>query len=88
MHYSTDMIAYMTAFVTPVVEHWQEREIAQWGVSEREQVVVALPTHWVIKNLPSYWLIYSLFKTYSRAYIHFRFKHAVLGTSWISWLSV
>ena len=24
------MIAHTTAFVTPVVEHWLEREIAQW----------------------------------------------------------
>ena len=30
MHHSTDRIAYTTAFVTPVVEHWLEREIAQW----------------------------------------------------------
>ena len=30
MHYPTDRIAYTTAFVTPVVEHWLEREIAQW----------------------------------------------------------
>ena len=28
--YSTDRIAHTTAFVTPVVEHWLEREIAQW----------------------------------------------------------
>ena len=26
----TDSIAHTTAFVTPVVEHWLEREIAQW----------------------------------------------------------
>ena len=25
-----DKIAYITAFVTPVVVHWLEREIAQW----------------------------------------------------------
>ena len=30
MHHHTDMIAHTTAFVTAVVEHWQEREIAQW----------------------------------------------------------
>ena len=30
MHYPTDRIAHTTAFVTPVVEHWLEREIAQW----------------------------------------------------------
>ena len=30
MHHPTDMIAHTMAFVTPVVEHWLEREIAQW----------------------------------------------------------
>ena len=26
----TDRITHTTAFVTPVVEHWLEREIVQW----------------------------------------------------------
>ena len=30
MHHPTDSIAHTTAFVTPVVEPWLEREIAQW----------------------------------------------------------
>ena len=30
MHHPTDRIAYTTAFVTPVMEHWLEQEIAQW----------------------------------------------------------
>ena len=30
MHHPTDRIPHTTAFVTPVVEHWLEREIAQW----------------------------------------------------------
>ena len=30
MHQPTDRIAHTTAFVTPVVEHWLEREIALW----------------------------------------------------------
>ena len=30
MHHPTDRIADTTAFVSPVVEHWLEREIAQW----------------------------------------------------------
>ena len=30
MHHPTDRIAHTTAFVIPVVEHWLEREIAQW----------------------------------------------------------
>ena len=32
MHHPTDRIAHTTAFVTPVVEHWLEREIAQWEI--------------------------------------------------------
>ena len=28
--YSTYMIAHITSFVTPVVEHWLEQEKAQW----------------------------------------------------------
>ena len=30
MHHPTNRIAHTMAFVTPVVEHWLEREIAQW----------------------------------------------------------
>ena len=30
MHNPLDRIAHTTAFVRPVVEHWLEREIAQW----------------------------------------------------------
>ena len=30
MHHPTDKITHTTAFVTPVVEYWLEREIAQW----------------------------------------------------------
>ena len=30
MHHPTDRIAHTTAFVTPVVEHWLGRKIAQW----------------------------------------------------------
>ena len=30
MHHPTDMIAHTTAFDTPVMEHWLQREIAQW----------------------------------------------------------
>ena len=30
MHHPTDRIAHTIAFVTPVVEHWLEREIAEW----------------------------------------------------------
>ena len=30
MHHPTDRITQTMAFATPVVEHWLEREIAQW----------------------------------------------------------
>ena len=30
MHHPIDRIVHTTAFVTPVVEHWLEQEIAQW----------------------------------------------------------
>ena len=39
MHHPTDMIAHTTAFVTPVVEHWLEREIAQCVISEEGNVL-------------------------------------------------
>ena len=35
MHHPTYRISHTTAFVTPVVEHWLEREIAQWVHHER-----------------------------------------------------
>ena len=36
MHHPTDRIAHTTAFVTPVVEHWLEWEIAQWVHSTKD----------------------------------------------------
>ena len=38
MHHPADRIAHTTAFVTPVVEHWLEREIAQWVHSIQEEM--------------------------------------------------
>ena len=38
MHHPTDRITHTMAFVTPVVEHWLEREIAQWVHKPRFQV--------------------------------------------------
>ena len=35
MHHPTDRILHTTAFVTPVMEHWQDREIAQWHISSK-----------------------------------------------------
>ena len=30
MHHPIDRIVHTTAFVTPVMEHWLEREISKW----------------------------------------------------------
>ena len=60
MHHPTDRITHSTAFVTPVVEHWLEREIAQWvhpmkdrsdDPSHHEQTLlppsyISLPAHY------------------------------------------
>ena len=43
MHHPTDRIAHTTAFVNPVVEHWVEREIAQWVQRHIEPGADALP---------------------------------------------
>ena len=37
MFHPTDRIAHTTAFVTPVVEHWLKREIAQWVHSMKDR---------------------------------------------------
>ena len=37
MHYPTDRIAHTTAFITPLVEHWLEREIAQWILTMKDR---------------------------------------------------
>ena len=37
MHHPTPRIAHTTAFVTPVVDHWLEREIAQWVHHMKDQ---------------------------------------------------
>ena len=37
MHHPRDRIAHTTAFVTPVVEHWLDREIAQWVHSVKDR---------------------------------------------------
>ena len=37
MHHPTDRIAHTAAFVAPVVDHWLEREIAQWVHSMKDR---------------------------------------------------
>ena len=37
MHHLTDRISHTMACVTPVVEHWLEREIAQWVLPMKDR---------------------------------------------------
>ena len=37
MHHPTDRMTHTTAIVTPVVEDWLEREIAQWVQSMKDR---------------------------------------------------
>ena len=41
MPHPTDRITHTTVFVTPVVEHWLEREIAQWVHPMKDQRLIA-----------------------------------------------
>ena len=42
MHHPTERIAYTTAFVTPVVEHWLERKITSTGCVTAGEIVLYL----------------------------------------------
>ena len=42
MHHPTDWIAHTTAFVTPVVEHWLERECPRYDPLHRRRFVCIL----------------------------------------------
>ena len=51
MHHPTDRIAHTTAFVTPVVEHWLEREIAsKFGNTFRVAACVLVSRRFVLKS--------------------------------------
>ena len=42
MHHPTDRIAHTTAFGTPVVEHWLEREIIMLKYAEHTSTISAV----------------------------------------------
>ena len=52
MLHPTDRIAHTTAFVTPVVEHWLQREIAQW-VHHEEWVQMCIKLLTILLDLVS-----------------------------------
>ena len=46
MHHPTDRIAHTMAFVTPVVEHWLEREIGiRWETPQLHQILPQFQQH-------------------------------------------
>ena len=52
---STDRITHTTAFVTPVVEHWLEREIAQWVHPMKDRVdAPTTELHLALENVNTY----------------------------------
>ena len=55
MHHPTDRITHITAFVTPVVEHWLEREIAQCAVVECVLFENAAKCSFVVEHLLLEW---------------------------------
>ena len=63
MRHPTDCIAHTTTFVTPVVEHWLEREIVQWvhheGCwGERHRVLIGKHREPAIEDYRGYIYIY------------------------------
>ena len=69
MHHPTDRIAHTMAFVTPVVEHWLEREIAQWVNPMKDQSDD--PSHHERTLLPQSYI--SLPKIKKRAIVQYYF---------------
>ena len=62
MHHPTDRIVHTTAFVIPVMEHWLEREIAQWVHSMKDRSDD--PSHHERKLLPrSYISLLAVYKS-------------------------
>ena len=53
MHHHTDRIVHTTTFVTPDVEYWLEREIAQWvhPMKDRSDDQMLLPRSYI--SLPT-----------------------------------
>ena len=45
MHRPTDSITHTTAVVTPVVEHWLEREVDQFGTTMKDRITKQRPMY-------------------------------------------
>ena len=64
MHHPTDRLAHTTAFVTPVMEHWLQREIAQWVYPMKDRSDD--PSHHERTLLPLSYISLPLFSDESR----------------------
>ena len=69
MHHPTDRKIHTTTFVTPVVEHWLEWEIAQW-VHPMKDRSDDPSHHELIKCVRMYTCICMYIHTYIHTYIH------------------
>ena len=77
MHHPSDRIAHTTAFVTPVVKHWLEREIAQWVHPMKDRSDD--PSHHERTLLPRSYISLLLWWMFAFIFV-IMFKHADLGT--------
>ena len=75
MHYPTDRIAHTTTFVTPIVEHWLEREIVLYMIMSHIYIVRTEITHCLYLHKHNFVLVchcfgqnisYDLRKVYTR----------------------
>ena len=62
MHNPTDRIAHTTAFVIPDVEHWLEREIAQWVHTMKDRS--DHPSHYSFNTYYLFLFLFLFFNTF------------------------
>ena len=73
MHHPINRIVHTTDFVTPVVEHWLEREIAQWVHHEGERGDVYINKHVFLSGAFSYIFLRFHFSNFGSVYTWGRF---------------
>ena len=70
MHHPTDRITHTTAFVTPVVEHWVEREIAPWRIDPTTHRTMSERSTSELRPAPSHVCMHAYLPSYLPTYIH------------------
>ena len=76
MHHPTDRIAHTTAFVTLVVEHWLEREIAQWVDPTKDRSDA--PSHHERTLSPRSYISFRVLQGYDEHVVVERLEHAAV----------